>query len=94
MEIVSLGWQLRQRGGLRQHACHTPGALLLQEGLQVLQEDGRVLACYEDMRDTIYYAEVGASAAILDAGYTIDSLMLRYKGIDWRNQSNWDCNAG
>ena len=79
---------------MHQHACLTPVALLLQEGLRVLQEDGRVLSCYEDMSDTVYYAEVGASAAILEHGYSIDSLMLRYKGIDWRNQSNWNCNAG
>lgn len=60
----------------------------------MLQEDGRVLPCYEEMADTIYNAEVGASAAVLGQGYTIDSLMLRYQGVDWRNQSNWDCNAG
>ena len=68
--------------------------VLQQVGLKVLQDDGRVLACYEDMSDVIFHAELGASAAILDQGYTIDSLMLRYQGTDWRNQSNWDCNAG
>ena len=45
------------------------------------------------MWDTIYHSEVGASRAILNAGYTLDALMLRYKGVDWRNQSNWHCNA-
>ena len=65
-----------------------------QVGLRVLREDGRVLACYEAMSDTIFHAEVGSSAAIMDRGYTIDSLMLRYQGIDWRNQSNWNCTAG
>jgi hypothetical protein len=40
------------------------------------------------------YAEMGSSAAILSAGYNIDSLMLRYQGVDWRNRSNWGCNAG
>lgn len=71
-----------------------PVCVLLQVGLKVLREDGRVLACYEDMSDVIFHAELGASAAILDQGYTIDSLMLRYQGVDWRNQSNWNCNAG
>jgi hypothetical protein len=37
---------------------------------------------------------MGSSAAILSAGYNIDSLMLRYQGVDWRNRSNWGCNAG
>ena len=45
------------------------------------------------MWDTIYHSEVGASKAVLDAGYTLDSLMLRYKNVDWRNQSNWGCNG-
>ena len=65
-----------------------------QVGLEALREDGRVLACYGDMADTVFHAEVGASAAILERGYTLDSLMLRYQGTDWRNRSNWDCNAG
>jgi len=69
-------------------------SVLLQVGMKVLEEDGRVLACYENMSDTIFHAEVGASAAIMGQGYTIDSLMLRYQGIDWRNHSSWDCNAG
>ena len=62
--------------------------------MQVLQDNGRVLSCHEEMSDAIFYAETGASAAIMDRGYTLDSLMLRYQGINWRNQSNWDCNAG
>ena len=45
------------------------------------------------MWDTIYHSEVGASRAVLNAGYTLDSLMLRYKNVDWRNQSNWGCNG-
>ncbi len=40
------------------------------------------------------YAEIGSSAAILDAGYNIDALMLRYQGVDWRDKANWGCNAG
>ena len=65
----------------------------VQAGLKVLQDDGKVFACYDDMWDTIYHSEVGASRAVLNAGYTLDSLMLRYKGVDWRNQSNWGCNG-
>ena len=52
-----------------------------------------MFACYDSMWDTIYHSEVGASKAVLDAGYTLDSLMLRYKNVDWRNQSNWGCNG-
>ena len=64
-----------------------------QVGLQVLQRNEKVFACYESMWDTIYHSEVGASRAVLDAGFGLDSLMLRYKNVDWRNQSNWGCNG-
>jgi len=66
---------------------------VLQVGMNILREDGRVLACYEKMSDVIFHAELGASAAIMEQGFTIDALMLRYQGVDWRNHSNWDCNA-
>ena len=37
---------------------------------------------------------MGSSAAVLGAGYGIDSLMLRYQGVDWRDKAHWSCNAG
>lgn len=64
-----------------------------QVGLQTLLEDGQVFACHRNIADAVYHAELGASLAIFKAGYTIDSLMLRYQGVDWTNQSNWNCNA-
>jgi hypothetical protein len=39
-------------------------------------------------------AQVGASAVILAANYTLDSLMLKYQGVDWADPANWNCNAG
>lgn len=30
---------------------------------------------------------------MLDAGYNIDCLMLRYQGVDFRNKDNWECNG-
>lgn len=65
-----------------------------QVGLAILQQAGEVFACYADLHDTIFYAELGSSLAILEAGYNIDSLMMRYQGVDWRDKSNWQCNAG
>lgn len=56
-------------------------------------EDGTVFACYTSMWDVIYYSELGSSWSVLAAGYTIDSLMLRYQGVDWTNLESWDCNA-
>ncbi|GLC37809.1 hypothetical protein PLESTM_000650400 [Pleodorina starrii] len=62
-------------------------------GLQVLLDDGRVFHCHNNRWNTIYYSELGSSTAILKAGYNIDCLMTKYQGIDWRNKSNWGCNA-
>lgn len=30
---------------------------------------------------------------MLNAGFSLDSLMLRYQGLDWREKGNWKCNA-
>jgi hypothetical protein len=65
-----------------------------QIGLGLLRQAGAVLQCYTDIHDAIWHAELGSSKAILDAGYSIDSLMLRYQGVDWRDKANWECNAG
>ena len=57
-----------------------------------MQGSGSVFSCYETLHDTIYFSELGSSAVILEAGYNIASLMLRYQGIDWRDKENWACN--
>ncbi len=51
-------------------------------------EDGLVFKCYESLYDTVSHSELGASAAILKAGYSIDSLMLKYKGVNWLDPNN------
>ena len=38
-----------------------------------------VFECGDEIKDTIVDSEIGASKAILEAGYNIDSLMLRYQ---------------
>ncbi|KAL3163355.1 hypothetical protein ABBQ32_009744 [Trebouxia sp. C0010 RCD-2024] len=65
-----------------------------QEGLKILQDDGLVFKCYESLHDTVWNSELGSSVAIFKAGYTIDSLMLKYRGADWSDTSNWNCNGG
>ncbi len=51
-----------------------------------------MFGCYENLLDTVWHSEVGASKAILDAGYSLDSLMLKYQGVDWSNKAAWRCN--
>ena len=65
----------------------------MQVGLQVLKDDQRVLQCHESHTDWAYHSQVGSSAAIFNASYTIDSLMLRYQGVDWRDSVNHACNG-
>ena len=48
-----------------------------QAGLKLLMDDGKVLKCWDDRLDAIYHAELGASAAILRAGYNLDCLLTR-----------------
>lgn len=45
------------------------------------------------MWDVIWHGELGSSLAILNAGHTIDSLMMRYQGVDWTDKANWACNG-
>ena len=49
--------------------------------------------CYKSLHDTVWNSELGSSLAIFNAGYTIDSLMLKYQNVDWSNTKNWFCNA-
>ena len=42
--------------------------------------------------DAVVNGEYGLSRAILAAGYTLDCLLYRYQGIDWRNPANWNLN--
>lgn len=36
--------------------------------------------------------EYGISRVLLERGYNIDTLMLKYKGINWRDEEHWNCN--
>jgi hypothetical protein len=66
--------------------------VLLQVGLQILRASGEVLMCHENRAHAVYYGEIGASLAILKAGYSIDSFLTRYQHVDWRDNSTWGCN--
>jgi hypothetical protein len=63
-----------------------------REGLQILTTAETPLQCHADREDAIINGELGASMAILDAGYNIDCLLEPYQGIDWRNWRNHKCN--
>lgn len=68
-------------------------AAWLQFGLDLMHKNGSVLKCHSAPWEDEYYSQLGASRAILDAGYNLDSFMLRYRGVDWTQHRNWGCNA-
>lgn len=72
---------------------HVQSFLLAMDGigLEILTRAG-VFICYATQAETVQKAEIKASSAILDAGYNIDCLLLRYQGIDWRLRQHHKCN--
>ena len=87
---------LRRQLNLPNTTCisHVTWTICLQVGLKVLLDDKHVFNCSDNIHDAVYYSELGSSLAIFNASYTIDSLMLRYQDIDWRDVRNSECNAG
>ena len=60
-----------------------------------MMADRDVFRCHGSLKETIWHSELGASAAILEAGYNLDCLLLKYQGIDWRkHDAAWQCNRG
>lgn len=33
------------------------------------------------------------ASAVMDGGYNVETMLLKYNNVDWRNKTNWDCNA-
>ncbi|WIA42667.1 hypothetical protein OEZ86_008629 [Tetradesmus obliquus] len=61
-------------------------------GLDVLLSDFSVVGCHSSTWAAKYHSELGAAAAMFKAGYSIDSLMIRYQAVDWSRPSSWQCN--
>lgn len=54
----------------------------LQEALKIIRRDAEITQCYWDKWDSHWHGELGASAAILNAGYNIDSFIHRQDSAD------------
>lgn len=65
-----------------------------QEGLEAAIEDGvfytRTCKLCED--GVVVKGEYGLSAALMRRGFNIDTLMAKYKKVDWRDERHWHCN--
>lgn len=64
------------------------------EGLRVVLARGvfHMHACKLCDDGVVVMGEYGITAALFDAGYTIDTLMSMYGAVDWKDRSNWNCN--
>eukprot|EP01025_Chloroclados_australasicus_P034486 TRINITY_DN3522_c0_g1_i1.p1 TRINITY_DN3522_c0_g1~~TRINITY_DN3522_c0_g1_i1.p1 ORF type:complete len:553 (+),score=36.55 TRINITY_DN3522_c0_g1_i1:136-1794(+) len=68
-------------------------AAMDRQGLQIVLNNDKMDDCKENMyHENSHHIE--ATIAIFEAGYTIDTFMLRYQGVNWRNRNVWNCNGG
>ncbi|KAK9821494.1 hypothetical protein WJX74_002692 [Apatococcus lobatus] len=63
-----------------------------QDGLKLLK-DNSVFSCPGAGVDSIRYPSAKATSVMLGAGLSLDTLMLRYQGVNWRDPQHWDCNG-
>jgi hypothetical protein len=66
-------------------------------GLAILRKETEgvnVFGCHQSYLHAVRFSELGASEAIFKAGYNIGSMMLKYKGVDFRDKDSWECNKG
>eukprot|EP01025_Chloroclados_australasicus_P047486 TRINITY_DN532_c0_g2_i1.p1 TRINITY_DN532_c0_g2~~TRINITY_DN532_c0_g2_i1.p1 ORF type:complete len:419 (-),score=10.73 TRINITY_DN532_c0_g2_i1:1857-3113(-) len=75
--------------------AHVQSFLLIMKfkTLEILLHDPYIFQCHTKLAAAIHYGEFGSSLAILNAGYNIASLQLRYEGVDWRYTDSWKCNG-
>jgi len=61
-------------------------------GLQILKDAKVFGPMYKTKNEVIHACELGASEAILKAGYNLQALMTKYRKVDWRDKSTQNCN--
>ncbi len=61
------------------------------EAVQVAWHSG-AFNCHKSKYNGIHEGEYTFSSSILKHGMNMDSLLLKYGQIDWRNETYWDCN--
>ena len=74
---ASMVWSLggRSQGEWQQIG----GGCGAQAGLAVIKRKGTVLKCHADMSEMVTLSEIGMSTAILEAGFNLDCLQIRYQ---------------
>ena len=59
----------------------------------MLNATGTVLMCHASRDSAVLEGEMGASRAILKAGYNIASFLVKYSGVDFRSARAQGCNG-
>jgi hypothetical protein len=62
--------------------------------LALFKSHPSVFACYKTQKEQVDNVELGASRLLLEKGFNIGCLMLRYNGVDFRRPENNNCNRG
>ena len=61
-------------------------------GLGLLRSKGSIFCDHANKYSAIVNGEYGLSNCILGNGYSIDCMLDRYRGLDWRDTKNWSMN--
>ena len=61
-------------------------------GLQLLKDEGTIFCDHPNFESVIIKGEYGLSNCIIRHGYSLDCMIRKYQGIDWRDQNNWSLN--
>ena len=62
------------------------------EAIQVAWSAKTVFKCHESKEKAITDGEVGFSKVLLNNSMNLDTLLLKYADLDWRDPQNWNCN--
>ena len=58
----------------------------------VIAIENNIFSCKTDKTDSIVNGEYAFSKILLENNLNIDTLLLKYGNVDWRNRDNWQCN--
>lgn len=61
-------------------------------GLQILWDRRTIFCIHPTKEHAIVDGEYGISRAILEAGYSMDCMLYKYRNVDWRDEKNWTQN--
>ena len=66
---------------------------LSAHALQIVRQQGTSFQQHPTKVSAILSGEYNMTTVLLRHGVNIDCLLKSYQGMDWRNESNWNCNT-